>query len=250
MKELKEQRLKGGKIAQYPPYMKKLGLKWEVRYYLTQDDRARIWCRPEEKMHEVWLPKKKAFLPDVVHELCHGKLAEAIDPLFATAAFVKKYAELQGVAQQDLDQKLHQFSWSWAGIDIWVNDLRHKYWPNLTSQDHSAFIQGINEAGAEQLAVFEQYTPAIGLAMHMGEAKRHGLGSFGQYMELIMAFDQESRNLLIYLATLYERLPRLFFNKKVDLKAMEEMVKAAARALKFPITPRIIEEEGRNVWEL
>ncbi len=52
------------------------------------------------------------------------------------------------------------------------------------------------------------------------------------------------------LAKLYAGLPKLTFDRDTDLAVLDTSVHQAAQILQLPVTPHLVEEDGRAVWEL
>lgn len=86
------------------------------------------------------------------------------------------------------------------------------------------------------------------LAQYQAERNRHNVNSPDLFAALEangVGVDDQTRKLTTY----FEDLPRLKFNPRKDLKALEKSVQDVAKMLNFPINPRLVWEE-RWVWSL
>jgi hypothetical protein len=231
-------------------------LNWLVSYSLKPDEATcRITCLPNEQRHEVWLSASAVqnpdlFLPDIVHELCHAKLAETVDVAFSTLFFRKRYGRLQGQAQLQFARKAQYLYWAWAQVDIWVNDLRHSHWSELSHVDQESFIGSLAQLIREGQAQYLNTNKAVfGLALQVAEAERHHLAVFDP-AAIVDHMNQESRKTYAKLVSFYRSLPPLSFDRTHDLATLEHSVQKVAKHLRFPVSPKLVDEEGRKVWEV
>ncbi len=238
----------------YEQYEQALGLRWLVAYVVKpQETTCRINCQIALRRHEVWLhvgvlQDRKKFLPDVVHELCHAWLGENVDPAFATVFFSKRYGKLTGDAYAEFEQKARMLYWAHAHVDIWVNELRHRHFPELTEADAATFsgsVKALAKLGRwDDLRTRES---VVSLAMYLAEAKRYPFESVNM-ASILHGMGTEWKRLTLALTAFYEILPRLAYERVQDLKSFEQSVQEAAKIWEFPIEPSLVEEEGIAVW--
>jgi len=155
-------------------HIKKLGLKWKIRFFV--DEKAEIFsirCLPTAKEHHIIAAasamRNSVFnvLYEWLHELCHAKLAEAIDPQFATAFFSKRYP-----SKEWLVPRMKGLYYAWAHIDIWVNRLMRQIDFQLARQERADFFRAFEaliQTGSPQPLTDPQM--AIGLAMSIVETE-------------------------------------------------------------------------------
>jgi len=244
------------KVVQCPqlkPYIETLELKWKIEYKEGKMGFMQIGSDPSKKIHHIFLPKADFHLPDGVYELGHAALTERVDIQLSSAFFSHKYHQLRNEPQRHFKEMCKWFVLCWgAVVDVWANDLVNQFWPELIIQginDLNEKCEMVEEAG--QTAIFSEWNIAIGLALHMGEIRRFGLYlERNRIFELLLQFDTESQNILTRLSRLLASLPRLTYEREADLKTLEEAVQAVNKILNFPINPRLVEENGRMVWEL
>lgn len=235
-------------------YEEKLELHWAVQYSLKpRIDAPKVNCFPKQHRHEVWVASAEIFLPDVVQVLCKAHLGENIDGLFATAVFARKYGKLQGHEWEKFAQKGKMFNLAWTVSDVWASDLRHRNWPDLTYADHETFnkvMAALSLAGRAHI-FNDNMLLLAGLAYQLAEIKRLGTTSSDDGLaEIFVALSAGTKEVIGELAKIYEQLPSLTYDRDQDLQTLEKGVQDVSKALNFPISPRIIEEDGRKVWEL
>ncbi|MDI6603329.1 MAG: hypothetical protein QME57_04490 [Patescibacteria group bacterium] len=244
------------RLPQLQPFKAKLGLRWKISYFLAPKETiCRVVSNPVSQEHEIWIHPGvrrdfQFFLPDTVHELCHCKLAEAVDPIFSTIAFRKGYGELKGEAAKKFEHRARMIYWAQAHVDIWVNDLRHSHWPELTQADHESFSQSILElAQIGQWQMLESREGILGIAQHLAEVRRYGLQPV-DFSSVFQGIGEKIKSAITELSEFYESLPRLSYEREKDLQTLEKSVKQAAKRLELPISPQLIEDEGRIVWQI
>lgn len=238
------------------PFAQALGLAWPVEYFLVPtESTCRITSDPAECRHEVWLhsgviQNPEDYLCDLVHELCHGALAEKLDPAFATIYFSRRYAGLTGKAEQQFSEKARQLYLSWAHIDVWVDEYRHGLFPELTMADHESFlvsVKSIAKSAPNASAILEKPESLMALAIQLAETKRLGLDK-QDFSEVLNCLSRDGQKTVSRMRQFYEVLPRLTFQPKEDLAILLNSVQASAKKLALPIAPQIIEEDGRRLW--
>jgi hypothetical protein len=239
-------------------YERTLALEWPVEYFHKPDEgTCRCTCDERAQRHEVWFPTRvirdaHGALDEILHELCHCKLAEEVDVAFSTIYFVEKYSNLAEPALGEFTQKAHMLYYAWAHVDIWVNDLRNEHWPEIAEQDHRQTADQLTAlARTGQLAEAAQRDTTIflGVAIQIAEEQRHGLEPV-DYAPIFESLGESRSDDVRALAAFYASLPRLAFEREQDVKLLEASVREVARAMQFPVQPRIMVEKNRHVWDL
>ncbi len=236
-------------------YERTLGLRWPVTYYLLPEAHTcQVVCDGQRRECEIWINgttyrNPNLMFADVIHELCHCSLAERVDPSFSTVFFTERCNQISRKEPAKFGQMAHMLYLAWSHVDIWVNDLRSTHWPKLTAKDHNTFAQGMAAVvQAQEWRVLQSPETVLGLAQYQAERNRHNVGSpdlFAALEASEVAVDDQIREL----ATYFENLPRLKFNPRKDLKALEKSVQNVAKMLNFPISPQLVWED-RWVWNL
>ena len=186
---------------------------------------------------------------DVIHELCHCSLAEKVDPAFSTVFFTDRWNKVSHSDTNRFGQLAQMLYYAWSHVDIWVNDLRFTHWPELTTEEHKTFAQGLMIVIQRQECVLQSPETLLGLAQHQAEINRHNLTDSPDLFAVLLASGIKVDDQINKLAQYFESLPRLKFKPKKDLKALERSVQEVAKRLNFPINPRLV-WEGRWVWSL
>ncbi len=238
------------------PYAQALGLAWPVEYFFVPTENTcritsdPIACRHEVSVHSGVIKNPEAYLCDLVHELCHASLAERIDLAFATIYFSRRYARQSEKAEKEFAKKYQMLYLAWSHVDIWVDELRHSLFPELTLADHDSFFQsvsGIASLDKKTLAGLEAPQHLLALAVHLAETKRFGLVK-QDFSKILGCLSRDGQKTVSRMRQFYEVLPRLTFQKELDVVALLDSVQKAANKLGLPIAPQIIEEESRRVW--
>ena len=89
----------------------------------------------------------------------------------------------------------------------------------------------------------------LGISQHLAEVRRHGLRPI-DFSPVFQGLSEEIQSAIAGLSEFFGSLPRLSYEREKDLKTLEDSVKQAARRLCLPISPRLIEDEGRIVWQI
>lgn len=236
---------------QLQPFVERLELKWHISYFSVPNSLVyRIGSDSQKQKHEVWFPAEgEFFLPDAVHELCHGKLAEALGDNFSILRFCKKYDGLE--EQKWWQEKATMLFYAFLNLDIWTNDLRHQYWPVLTKEEHQSFCDSVFRLEAMGWwQVLSSMEIILAIAQHMAEKKRHDLEYSDNFSPVLEKLGLETVFLVNKASKFYGSLPRLSFEREKALKMLEESVLEAVRIMRFPISPRLVEEDDRMVWDL
>jgi hypothetical protein len=242
------------------PYIEKLGLKWQVTYILApKETTCRVSSYPEIKKHKIWvhsevISHRLLFLPDLVHELCHCKLAEEIDPIFSTFSFPKRYQKLEGQKAKNFKIASEMLYLAFSLVDIWVNDLRHSLWPELTLKDYESYSRALLFFAKEEFwpaigRFIETPENILGIALYLADNKRRSFLPVDLTL-LFKHLSKENKMFIQRLANFYSSLPYLSYKRESDLKTLEKSVKKVVKLLGFPISPKLIEEKGRIVWQI
>lgn len=242
--------MNSGKWSRYArPYIGRLNLSWPVSFVQDNDEIAhRVLSDLSAKRHIVTLPEIPTEV-DLVHELCHAALAERIDPNFATAYFANKYGDLCDKDISAFKKEAEMFYCSWCFIDLWVDELRHEYWPELTKDDHESFARGVyGLVLSGQTDHLRSIGGLMGISLQVAFQERNEIEPVGDLSPAIKALGQEATLAIDRLTSILKSLPRLSYNTKDDLVVLEKSVGKFAQAFDFPISPKLIFEEDRNVW--
>lgn len=240
---------------------KKLGIEWELVFEVNETvDTCRIISDEKARQHTILLTPEVLQAPefykvDTYHELSHAKLSEEFDPAFSTLYFARDDSQGEDYFESpEFGQKTTYLYRAWAHVDIWVNEVRHEHWPDLTMKDIESFFdsaQNVAKSGhRDKLAEFET---TLGAALNFAEmertlskVKRKKLeGAKSAFLKL---FDSKSRARIIGLANIIKRFPELTENREENLKILETSVQDVAKYLKLPIKPRMVEQEGQVRW--
>lgn len=242
--------------------MAELGLSWDLSFWFVPRTEpggsfpVRILCDPVKKTHEVWVNQEpmnnlSLFIPDLVHELCHASLAERVDGVFATSRFGPESNRLDCEDPDEFVCRASELFLAKAHEDIWINDLRHAHWPEISQQDADSFAQSAFELTRQnQWEGLRQPTSILGLALQLAEVKRHHLRPIDISPLLRRGLGRDVWRFITETSEFYESLARLQNNRGQDLVIFEASVQEAARKFGLSIHPRLIEGEGQAVWEV
>jgi len=242
-------------LSKMSNYEKEIDLKWLVVYRIKDVPTCQVTSSPKEKIHEIrihpWvLYNFDFFLPSVLHELCHCKLAEIIDPLFSRAAFPKKYL----LKAKERNEIFVYLDYATKHIDIWVNELRNQYWPEITLLDHQTLLYSlermIKENKSSQIFNFEGI---FSIAFSLAEEKKYPqLKKVPSITSLFKFFPDHLQFFISKISEFLESLPHLSYEKEKDLKLLESSTQKFCQLLMFPITPYIEfdEKEGFYLWKI
>jgi len=86
--------------------------------------------------------------------------------------------------------------------------------------------------------------------MYQAEINRYNIKSSGNLSPIIDGLGRKTGQLINNLSRFYESLPRLSYHRESDLNILAESVKEALQIMEFSIRPKLVEEEGRMVWDL
>ncbi|MCH7568228.1 MAG: hypothetical protein IIA87_02295 [Nanoarchaeota archaeon] len=158
------------------PYIREIGLEGPIEYELGD---GLIGCvfDPEERKHKVFYHSKvdqrsleefdpnRPYLANFIHEFCHLRLAEQIDPSFAVI-------EVIGVDKE----KALFYTIENGLVDIWANDLFNTHFPDLFRAHHSNYA-GRVRAFIESKTWGHLLPPALPYALgkNTAESRRYEL---------------------------------------------------------------------------
>ena len=243
--------------AIFGEYERVLGLQWPVKYYLQPNaPTCQILSDANSKEHRVYVNgttygNMDIMISDVVHELGHAHLAEHIDPTFATIFFTDKWNKFSRENPEEFFRLMQELRFSWSHVDIWVNDLRHKHWPEFTLMDSTTFIQGLKfMIQTKDISFLEDPGILLGIIQCQAEMMRHGLAELPTPFSLLMDSGMDIDSQINVVVEYFETLPALKFRLKKDLRLLEDSVKRMSQELHFSIAPRLVREKGRWVWSL
>ncbi len=261
-----------------------LGLEWSTQFVRRTDiETCQIISDPVAQAHEIRLHPNalrnpELFRVDVYHELCHGSISERVDPAFSTMYFPREYGESQGDAAEQAQRRMQMAYWSWAHVDIWINELRHEHWPELTKEDQASYISSVARAAkAGMVDVLRRPDQIVALSMNMAEKQRYAKrsatsarssqrggkgkkknggrrrvqkGLSMQEREIVNAIGREYLPTIKELRDLFTGLPRLEYDRDTDLAVLEQSVQDVAGILQLPISPSLEQFEDRMIWRL
>jgi hypothetical protein len=237
-------------------YENKLNLHWPVTYWLdTEAQTCRILSDRTRQTHEVYVNgvtyrNLTSMFPDIVHELCHCCLAERIDLNFSTIFFTDKWNKRSLEKPKEFSRLANELYFAWSHVDIWVNDFRHKYWPDLTFRDYNNFMQTLKcIIQQSQFTVLQDHSILLGIAQCQAEMGRLGLNDSLTPFSLLYN-EGICMSQLEDFAEYFQSLPGLKFRLKKDLKVLEKSVQIMAKKLHFSVSPQLIREKGAWVWSL
>ena len=240
--------------------IKQLDLVWSASFEEKDVDTCKIISSPTQREHQVWihpdvLKNRELYKVDVFHELCHAKLSEAVSPAFSTIHFKKEeyggdFSKLSEEQKRSFSDRAEMLRLAWCHVDIWVNDLRHKEWPELTRQDAETFQKGVTSlASRKRLDILQQPESMLGIAMNKAETARHLRRGKKKVKPMnISFFDKRTIALINKLTEYYKKLPPLTMDKDRDLSILEISVQDVAKILGLPINPKLVKEDGMDVW--
>ena len=255
MSEIKKQKVAA---PQLKAFEQELRLRWVVEYFLVEglSGICRINSDAITKTHEVWLHEGvmrnfTLFLPDLTHELCHGALAEQIDPIFAGVVFGPQSDRLSRQNPGKFVDLYRRVESARNHEDIWVNDLRHRHWPQITQQDKESFFLSLNLLVKErQKKTVSQLVMLIGLAQQLAEIERHNLEPVDIKPVRNLLGKRVWRDVLT-LSEFFKSLPRLQYDREQDLKTYENFLQQSCQMLGFDdLKPYLVEVGGRMLLEV
>lgn len=238
-------------------YGRAFGLQWDVE--IVYDPRVQMcMCMSESgrKEHKVILNDDMLEFPDkyhhdLGHECAHLYLGEQLGTEWVDIRFCDKtirFSRKQPLAFEGLAVQLRL---AWAGMDVWIDRVRHQFCPELTEVDlleRESQLEVILKAEEMAAVIDTDVNVLIMLALHIALARKVDFSSriFDRFQEVA-----PSRAPLLseYLALL-EVQPDLSFSREKDAQMLEDFVREAARILSYKIKPRLEFRSDVYVWRL
>jgi len=234
----------------YKKYEEILGLRWPVEYaHSFSAPTFGIDTDPFLKKYKVILCNlisvdNKKFESSVVHELIHAFLAERIDPAFA--GYYYHIVNSVNMSAEQKTTRINKLYLSWAHVDIWVDELLNKFFPNPMVEENELYVNTLRKMAnhrPEELRLPIFYVP---IAIHMAVASRSKTER-GNLSPVFRALGGELTDLVNKLSDFYTSLHSLSFNRKNDLLLLEESVQTSALIQKFDFVPQLLEEQNSNI---
>ncbi len=244
------------------PYFEKVGLKWKVRFFQAETDTLRIDSNSVTKEHRIWVGEgQEKWQELLVHELCHGKLAETLDPNFSQVNFHPRY----DIDDPQFRKKAQLVYLSQAHVDIWVDDLVEKIDPILTKRMISQAVSDFDRF-LKRPNILYQFLKEKGEAyffvtwgMNTAEIKRRNLGELLEENQRILerifiVLGANYGTLSQVLSRFYEELPKLPSEKEKAIELLQSSTQSVSQILNFPIKPKLIEHTHQRygkswVWK-
>ena len=225
----------------------------------------------DEKKHRIYLngqdfeagriPKSS-----VIHELCHASLAENIDVSFGSCLLSRKYAhashefgtkalERDNTSFIDTsDQKeaegtpLYDFFDVYHGsVELWVEELLLKTDRGMGAQRIEGYFRRFETVEKFERSKKTRRQTILSCSLVMALARRWEI-SPPMPIDLRLFFAPEEVAILEELIGHKERLPRLTYERSLDLRVLESEMQYIASLFGMEIVPRFQEEEGTTVW--
>ncbi len=235
----------------------RLRLHWPINY--KKDDEAvtcKIASNPLTKRHVITLPSRAAedfasWRPSAAHELCHAWLAENVDPIFATWKFPRRYSQFVNQELAEFEHRAREMYLAASFLmDVWVNDLRHDHWPELSQQEVTDIATDL------QLAVRGGHVRKLcdpnrvmAIVLHVVCSERHG-GRPAQMKEVYEALPGDIVQVIHEAVNFMRPMPRLPTERHAALRMLEQYVQQLLALLNASFVPRLVEEDGLTVWEI
>lgn len=233
-------------------YRHVLGFEWDVRYYVDEAaEPYQLVSDAVRKRHDISvspgiLRAPEFFEPDIAQVHCKAKLAEAIDPAFATLRFKREY----DIESPEFRRRANLLYQAWAHVDIWADDLRHEHWPELSARDHLSFAESIAALAAQgQHQMLRSFQGIHGIAILLAEEERYHL----PMVNLVPAMEALGAGLMrtvVDIGVHYKTVPRLSYDPDQDVALLERSVIRVSQLLELDIRPHLIEQDECWVWDV
>ncbi len=213
-----------------------LKLWWDVEYLEMPSEQCGGTCRCSVNMkaakHTIVIPtdgwENFGFrMASICHEHCHAHITERVgSSLFSQLTFDKKFWELEGDEKEAYRKKMEYVHASWLHIDIWIDTLRHRHWPEITEREEQEFISdlyGILRHAGTDHPYIQSLEGILAVAVHKAEAIRLG------YRDQISAeeiWKGRALELVTGLTKLYASFPEIKFqagDQKILLDSMNQV---------------------------
>ena len=241
-------------------YEKEIKLKWPVIYRLKKSDPvSQAISFSKEKIHKVKVPQWALyhfdfFLPDLLHELCHCKLAETVDPLFSRIAFPEKY--FSKVKENEEVSTCFNYAIDSINVcmDVWVNELRNQRWPKIVLSEHRALLSTLEEMiEKNKFSEMLAFETILSIALSLAEEKKYLKTKNEPSITSIVEFLPEDLQFFILeISEFLGSLPSLSYEKEKDLKLLEISIQELCEILRLPITPYIEKNDKEDfyLWKI
>ena len=212
---------------------KQIGLKWAMVVMDKRELDAPRCVSHLNQGHEVWIDeytakdlKDRATL--LRHEVSHLWLAENIDTCFSCLRFEKEPSQKDAV---------HIYM-SWCGVDVWVDRIRHGYWPGDIREEVRITIKEADRlANAKPNLFLEQPSLLFSMAVTKAEIDYYGL-SF-DLRPVIRKLPPAAHDKIKKLDRIFRELPVLFHlteeHKASAVHALSDMMSKVAIVMNYPV---------------
>lgn len=220
------------------------GGHWNVTCSILSD--------PFQRRHQIEVYPEAAkdwrfWRTQVAHEVCHGWLAERVDPAFACMRFLRAYGELQGAGQAEFTRRAGAAYRAYILVDVWVNELRHRFWPDMTAVANNGFTSSV--IALTKRGQLGQGDHLIALAQDIAERRRLNQPTV-DYSPAFATLEQETAQAVQALADFYTALPNLSYQYDADIEILRQAVVGASQLLQLPFMPELVMEDNTWVWKV
>lgn len=235
-------------------YSQRLGLMWKVRFAHAHVDRPQIISNEIDREHLLKIPMVYVARPieewryEAVHEFIHAMFAEKIDPIFANVQFYPDY-DFKTREVQDKTQMLY---YSQQLIDVWVGDYMRKLNPQLVKEEVEGWLKA-ETAVPDEFYVRNPLVMIVSYAINEADIARgkiEGLVPLRREIRkrINRVLGKEATSVTGKLSAMFRNLPKLPLDKEMAIPLFQRQTRQTAQILKFPLTPTLIEHEGRWLW--
>ncbi|MCD6412435.1 hypothetical protein J7K91_02040 [bacterium] len=238
-------------------FEKELGLKWEVIYH-PEDKKEfglEVISLPEKKIHEIRVDPKifkhaEIFLPSLLQTLCRCKLSEIIDPIFSVYEII--FPKGLPLKKEEI---LTYVEYATQYLEIWENELRNFYWPEVTFLAHANFqvlLKTMEEKGV-LFEFFSKFSGIVGFALFLAEEKRYSfkeLPSLSSFLESLPEDLDSVRSFILEVSRFLETLPPLPYEREKALRIIESLTPKYCQILKLPVRVYLEKGKERCCWRV
>lgn len=241
-------------------YENKLGLHWPVE--VTVDsvlaEEPQVVSSRDRQVHALTVPKVFAdnlleLRCDLVSSLVRMKLAESLDPIFATVAFNPQQED----GSPEFTESKKQLTYAQKVVDVWVADGVNRLDRRMAEEAVFNWLDSVIRADVTDISL----TPLeliLGYSLCYAQARRANMTGYehkeARVLEKItklLSYRDDAGRLLEDMPKLYLDLPPLPMNdSKRALDLFAQKTRQACKLLSFPIMPSLVEVEGRTVWRI
>ncbi|HDM32014.1 MAG TPA: hypothetical protein ENG32_01460 [bacterium] len=239
-------------------FEKELGLKWEVIYLENKKEFGlEVLSLPEKKIHEIRIDPRifkyaEIFLPALLQTLCRCKLTEMIDPIFSVYEII--FPKGLPLKKEEI---LTYVKYATQYLEIWENDLRNFYWPEVTFLAHANFrivLKNMKEKGVFDF--FSKFSGILDFAIFLTEEKRYclrelpSLSSLSSFLESLPEDLGLARSFILEVSRFLETLPPLPHEREKALRIIESFTPKYCQILKLPVLVYLEKERNRCYWKV